>query len=104
MTIEMIDPTDGGSLVTEVAQRKCGVSRAPRGWYCTRDYGHTGPCAALPEMKIDNRECIHGARVCPYCIAVNECFCEGRWKDPQVIQSPDECRLVGKPLWGRYSF
>lgn len=23
--------------------------RPPAGWYCTRDDGHTGPCAAWPE-------------------------------------------------------
>jgi hypothetical protein len=24
----------------------CGTSKAPEGWYCTRDLGHDGPCAA----------------------------------------------------------
>jgi len=23
----------------------------PEGWYCTRDKGHEGPCAALPKEK-----------------------------------------------------
>lgn len=26
---------------------KCKVS--PNGWYCTRESGHTGPCAAYPD-------------------------------------------------------
>lgn len=25
---------------------RCGTSKAPDGWYCTRDLGHDGPCAA----------------------------------------------------------
>jgi len=73
MTIEMIDPTDGGVLVTQVecvhgarvcpycgpkTSQRCGVSQTPKGWYCTRDYGHSGSCSALPEMKIDEHPAV----------------------------------------------
>jgi hypothetical protein len=26
----------------------CGNTKAPDGWWCTRELGHEGPCAALP--------------------------------------------------------
>lgn len=29
--------------------------RAPYGWYCTRERGHDGPCAALPAEPPDTR-------------------------------------------------
>lgn len=25
---------------------RCGESKAPKNWFCTRDAGHDGPCAA----------------------------------------------------------
>ena len=25
----------------------------PKGWYCTRQAGHDGPCAAHPELPLD---------------------------------------------------
>lgn len=28
----------------------CANAKAPRGWYCTRVYGHEGPCAARPQV------------------------------------------------------
>lgn len=38
----------------EVASEPAQSNRAecpipPEGWYCTRGYGHSGPCAALPK-------------------------------------------------------
>lgn len=31
----------------DVELDRCGKSRAPEGWSCTRAYGHDGPCAAV---------------------------------------------------------
>lgn len=28
----------------------CGYHKAPFGWYCTRQTGHDGPCAAVPAL------------------------------------------------------
>jgi len=30
----------------------CGTGIAPPGWYCTRDAGHEGPCAAISTEDI----------------------------------------------------
>lgn len=27
-------------------------NRPPAGWYCTRDFGHAGPCAAVPSVWV----------------------------------------------------
>jgi hypothetical protein len=27
--------------------RICGETKAPKGWTCTRELGHEGPCAAV---------------------------------------------------------
>lgn len=73
----------------------CGTSKAPKGWCCTRDVQHDGPCA-LVELAFE-RECVHGARVCPHCVKA-DCCCEGRWKDPSVIHTPDQCFIApGQP-------
>ena len=29
---------------------ECQCLRPPTGWYCTREVGHSGPCAAIPAM------------------------------------------------------
>lgn len=26
--------------------RRCGIAKAPEGWWCSRELGHSGPCAA----------------------------------------------------------
>lgn len=29
--------------------KTCGETKAPKGWTCTRERGHAGPCAAVPK-------------------------------------------------------
>lgn len=41
-----------GESLTDYHARKaalprCGTSKAPPGWRCTRELGHSGPCAAV---------------------------------------------------------
>lgn len=35
------------------SMRTPGCARPPKGWYCTRDAGHEGPCAAYPLSSED---------------------------------------------------
>lgn len=35
-------------------------NRPPKGWYCTRDYGHDGPCAAHPDLVPPKKEPLFG--------------------------------------------
>lgn len=37
---------------------KCKIP--PEGWYCTRPSDHEGPCAALPEVTVENPDEIVG--------------------------------------------
>lgn len=30
----------------------CGTSRTPKGWFCTRNANHEGPCAAHPQHPL----------------------------------------------------
>lgn len=42
-------PDCGKDLCEECCDGRCRVP--PEGWFCTRDPGHPGPCAAYPIEK-----------------------------------------------------
>ncbi len=66
--------------------------KAPAGWYCTRDAGHDGPCAAKPvKESVMNEseafELIHQGHQFPHC-------------DPRILHAPGKCQFCDKePEW-----
>ena len=39
-------------LITIRVEPACAQDKAPAGWWCTRDQGHDGPCAAVPIHQV----------------------------------------------------
>jgi hypothetical protein len=50
----------------------------PEGWYCTRQKGHEGPCAAHPKQETIMSKPIHYAPYGPYANGKHQCGADGR--------------------------
>jgi hypothetical protein len=46
---------DANQALLDGVRRACPVP--PAGWYCTRERGHDGPCAALPYTREEYEPC-----------------------------------------------
>ena len=50
----MTETFDKISKTLDEAMEAKECDRPPEGWYCTRGYGHEGPCAAEPVVGVSN--------------------------------------------------
>lgn len=69
-------------------------TRAPDGWWCSREPDHDGPCAARPKPHPDDRKEDTPMLALLLCKVVGHKLREDRWLDPGTIY----CRRCGKIL------
>ena len=46
---------DPPPTVRDMATGEVNCGRPPAGWYCTREPGHEGPCAASPDPRVSEK-------------------------------------------------